>query len=138
MIFFVFPKRFRQKCRWCLYFCQLKWILTLFKMFLSFDRSIIAFLHSFVIKRLLLCLKIFFLSGACLSNSFKNVNLKLLKELLVKWFSLSSKSLLKPLELNCLYDLYIFCLSFPLNPPDFKILEISLWWSEKTHFKSVR
>ena len=70
--FFVFLKRFRQKFH-CLYFCQLKWVLFLLKMFLSFDRSIIAFLNSFVIKQLLLCRKIFFLSGACLFNSFKNV-----------------------------------------------------------------
>ena len=57
---FVFLKRFRQKFRWCLYFCQLKWVLSLLKMFFCFDRSIIAFLNSFVIKRLLLCRKIFF------------------------------------------------------------------------------
>ena len=58
--FFVFLKRFRQKFRSCLYFCQLKWVLSLLKMFLSFDRSTIAFLNSFVIKRLLSCRKIFF------------------------------------------------------------------------------
>ena len=51
--FFVFRKRFRQKFRF-LYFCQLKWVLFLLKMFLSFDQSIIAFLNFFVIKRLLL------------------------------------------------------------------------------------
>ena len=33
---------------------------------------------------------------------------------------------LKPLKLNCLYDLYSFSLGFPLNPPDFRIVEISL------------
>ena len=36
--------------------------------FLSFDGSIIAFLNNSVVKKLLLCLKIFFLSGACLFN----------------------------------------------------------------------
>ena len=71
--FFVFRKRFRQRFHWCFYFYQLKWVLFLLKMFLNFDRSIITFLITFVIKQLLLCRNIFFLSGACLFNSFKNV-----------------------------------------------------------------
>ena len=121
--FFVFLKRFRQKVR-CLYFWQSKWVLLLLKMFLSFDQSIITSLNSFVRKQLLLCHKIFFLSGACLFNFFKNVVSKLSQELLGKWFSLNPKSFLKPSELNCLYDLYIFSLGFAT---DFRILEISLW-----------
>ena len=56
-MFFVFLKRFRQKFCWCLCFCQLKWVLFLLKMFLSFDRSIIAFFNSFDIKQLLSCCK---------------------------------------------------------------------------------
>ena len=135
--FFVFLKRFRQKFR-CLYFCQLKWVLFLLKMCLSFDRSIIAFLNSFVIKQLLLCRKIFFLSGAYLFNSFKNVVSKLSQELLGKWFSLNPKSFLKPLKLNCLYDLYFFFfrISFECYCLQNSLYKFMVIW--RTHFDSVR
>ena len=106
-MFFVIPKRFRQKFCWCLYLCQLKEVLFLLKMFLSFDPKIVDFFSSFVIKVFFLCLKIFFPRGAYLSSFFENAVSKSSYELIIRWVSRSSKALLNFFELSCLFGLYM-------------------------------
>ena len=45
--------------------------------------------------------------------------------------------LLKFSLLNFLNDLYISILGVPLDFPDFRIIETSLWWSERQVSKSL-
>ena len=100
-------------------------ILSLLKLFFSFDLSIIFFLSSLVMNELLLCLNIFVFKGAFLSQTSKKVFSKTPYVLLS--FILSRFILRVSLKVSILKFLYkYFFFGGPLKLHDFIMVTMSL------------